>query len=96
MLTLSLSLSFFLSFFVCAPFLVAPISISHLISTPLPIGASLNVYYTTKDGKTELATEYMPGGMLSISIDAQDVQISEAFLAVQAIDAAYEMFVEDR
>ena len=58
-------------------------------------GASLNVYYTDPEGKRSAATEYMPGGMLTIDVAAADVQIYEAFIAVQAIDTAYDMYVGD-
>ena len=58
-------------------------------------GASLNVYYTDPEGKRSAATEYMPGGMLTIDVAAADVQIYEAFIAVQAIDTAYDVYVGD-
>ena len=58
-------------------------------------GVSLQVLYTNKDGKTDAAVEYMPGGTLSLSIDASDVQISEAFISVTAKDTQLDMFVED-
>jgi hypothetical protein len=39
-------------------------------------GASIRVMYTNKDGRTDAASEYMPGSMLSINIEASDVQVS--------------------
>jgi len=58
-------------------------------------GATLQVFYTDREGKTIPATEYMPGGKLTFCIECSDVQIQEAFLSVTALDTAYESFVPE-
>ena len=55
-------------------------------------GLTVTAVYTDKTGKRTEPTEYIPGGMLTISVNSQDVFVSEAFLDVLAVHTQFDMY----